>query len=102
MSLGLVVSCDVSDRYGTCGQYLPTGSGTEAEAYETARRAGWDAGRGVDRCPGHAPRRAGPPCGNNPRARLTPSDQQAVADFKAYLQRRAGRDCTPTEETPKP
>lgn len=33
----------------------------------------------------------GPRCGNNPNVRLTPGDQEAVADFKAYLQRRAAK-----------
>lgn len=31
----------------------------------------------------------GPRCGNNPNVRLTPGDQQAVDEFKAYLARRA-------------
>jgi hypothetical protein len=30
----------------------------------------------------------GPRCGNNPNARLSPGDQQAVDEFKAYLARR--------------
>jgi hypothetical protein len=30
----------------------------------------------------------GPRCGNNPNVRLTPGDQQAVEEFKAYLKRR--------------
>ncbi|MBT2429419.1 DUF4031 domain-containing protein [Streptomyces sp. ISL-112] len=31
----------------------------------------------------------GPRCGNNPNVRLTPGDQQAVDEFKAYLKQRA-------------
>jgi len=31
----------------------------------------------------------GPRCGNNPNVRLTPGDQKAVDEFKAYLARRA-------------
>ncbi|QDN57362.1 hypothetical protein [Streptomyces sp. S1D4-20] len=30
----------------------------------------------------------GPRCGNNPNVRLSPGDQQAVDEFKAYLARR--------------
>lgn len=30
----------------------------------------------------------GPHCGNNPNFRLSPDDQQAVDEFKAYLARR--------------
>lgn len=30
-----------------------------------------------------------PRCGNDPRAQLTPGDAQAIADFRAYLTRRA-------------
>lgn len=30
----------------------------------------------------------GPHCGNNPNVRLSPSDQKAVDEFKAYLQQR--------------
>ncbi|MFS0698325.1 hypothetical protein, partial [Streptomyces nitrosporeus] len=90
VSLSIVVRCDVSGPYGTCGRYLPTGAADEAEAYAAARRAGWDAGRGADRCPGHAARRtgrsSGPPCGNNPRTQLTPGDRQAVTEFMTYLQ----------------
>ncbi|WP_228989443.1 hypothetical protein [Streptomyces sp. DH8] len=54
MSLGLVVRCDLSSPYGTCGAYLPTGTTDEAEAYATAVRAGWSTG--PDRCPGHTVR----------------------------------------------
>lgn len=92
MSLSIVVSCERSVPYGTCAARLPTGATTEAEAYAVAARAGWDAGRGTDLCPAHSPRRSrgsGPRCGNNPNTQLSPSDQQAVADFKAYLKRRA-------------
>lgn len=31
----------------------------------------------------------GPRCGNNPNARLTEGDRKAVAEFRAYLERRA-------------
>ncbi|MFD5041986.1 hypothetical protein ACFWNI_33590 [Streptomyces sp. NPDC058377] len=93
MSLGIVVSCDRPFPYGICAARLSTGARTEAEAYEVAARAGWAAGgAGTDLCPAHAARRtpsAGPRCGNNPNARLSPGDAQAVADFKAYLKRRA-------------
>ncbi|MFF4364359.1 hypothetical protein [Streptomyces sp. NPDC001604] len=30
----------------------------------------------------------GPPCGNNPNFKLSPGDQQAVDEFRAYLKRR--------------
>jgi hypothetical protein len=30
----------------------------------------------------------GPRCGNNPNFRLSPGDQQAVDEFRAYLKRR--------------
>ncbi|MEU8704178.1 hypothetical protein [Streptomyces sp. NPDC048565] len=93
MSLGIVVSCDRSVPYGICAALLHTGARTEAEAYAVAARAGWAAGgAGADLCPAHAPRRprrGGPRCGNNPGVQLSPGDAQAVADFRAYLKRRA-------------
>ncbi|MFS0698313.1 hypothetical protein, partial [Streptomyces nitrosporeus] len=96
VSLSIVVRCDVSGPYGTCGRYLPTGAADEAEAYEVARRAGWDAGRGADRCPGHAARRTGRssglPCGNNRRAHLGDGDRRAVAEFMTYLQNRKSEE----------
>jgi hypothetical protein len=49
----MVVSCDDSGPYGTCAARLHTGASTEAEAYEAAARAGWDAGGGFDLCPPH-------------------------------------------------
>lgn len=63
MSLGIVVYCESSHRYGTCAALLYTGARTEAEAYEAAARAGWDVGRGRDYCPGHShrPRPTHPP-----------------------------------------
>lgn len=100
MSIGIVVGCDRSMQYGTCAAVFHTGATTEAEAYEVARRAGWEIGA-PDYCPAHAPRRAGrggPRCGNSPRTGLAPGDQQAVADFKSYLLRRAvGEQPTTTE-----
>ncbi|MFD7109117.1 DUF4031 domain-containing protein [Streptomyces microflavus] len=36
----------------------------------------------------------GPRCGNNPNVRLTPGDQQAVDEFKAYLKQRAAERAT--------
>ncbi|MFE7752160.1 hypothetical protein [Streptomyces sp. NPDC057428] len=98
MSMGIVVTCDRSVPYGICAARLYTGARTEAEAYEVAARAGWStAGAGSDRCPAHTlprPRRSGPPCGNNPRARATSADWQVVTDFLTYLKNR--------KETPTP
>ncbi|MFE9372284.1 hypothetical protein ACFYM2_21290 [Streptomyces sp. NPDC006711] len=37
----------------------------------------------------------GPRCGNNPNFRLSPGDQQAVDEFKAYLRQRAQDHPTP-------
>lgn len=37
----------------------------------------------------------GPRCGNNPTGRLSPGDQQAVDEFKAYLKQRAGERFAP-------
>ncbi|MFE4691724.1 hypothetical protein ACFRH6_16895 [Streptomyces sp. NPDC056749] len=53
LSVSVVVSCDLSGPYGTCARQLHSGAATEAEAYEAAVRAGWDAGGGIDLCPGH-------------------------------------------------
>ncbi|MFC8859304.1 hypothetical protein [[Kitasatospora] papulosa] len=53
MSLTIVISCEQPLPYGTCAARHSTGATTEAEAYAAATRAGWDAGRGSDRCPGH-------------------------------------------------
>ncbi|MFJ8883632.1 hypothetical protein ACIRJR_09480 [Streptomyces sp. NPDC102402] len=92
MSLSIVISCEQPFPYGTCAARFHTSATTEAEAYAAAERAGWNAGRGTDRCPGHAPRprrRSGPPGGNNPQTPLAPGDQEAVAEFKDYFKRRA-------------
>jgi hypothetical protein len=37
-----------------------------------------------------------PRCGNDPRAQLTDGDRQAIADFRAYLTRRAQEKTVPT------
>ncbi|MFC8155844.1 hypothetical protein ACFUO0_17585 [Streptomyces cinereoruber] len=47
------------------------------------------------------PRRAtssGPRCGNNPRAQLSDADRQAVAEFRAYLDARAEKRRTITDQ----
>ncbi|MBK5994423.1 hypothetical protein JHN53_22800 [Streptomyces sp. MBT58] len=54
MSLALVVHCDLSDRYGSCAAYLPTGTTDEAKAYATAQQIGWSVA--PDRCPAHSHR----------------------------------------------
>ncbi|MFJ8863640.1 hypothetical protein ACIRD8_35135 [Streptomyces sp. NPDC102451] len=104
MSLGIVVSCDRPVPYGICAALLHTGARTEAEAYEVAARAGWAAGgAGTDLCPAHAPRRprgGGPRCGNNPNFELSPGDQAAVAEFNAYLKRRAAGALAAAPHTP--
>ena len=40
-----------------------------------------------------------PRCGNDPRAQLTDGDRQALADFRAFLTRRA-QEKTMTDQTP--
>ncbi|MFJ6438513.1 hypothetical protein [Streptomyces sp. NPDC091416] len=91
MSASVVILCERSGRYGTCAAQHHAGTADEDQARKSAEAAGWST-RGPDLCPAHAPRRrGGPPCGNNPNTRLTPGDQAAVAEFLAYLKRRAER-----------
>ncbi|MFE0243284.1 hypothetical protein ACFWZ0_02535 [[Kitasatospora] papulosa] len=61
MSLSIVVNCDRSGPYGTCAARFYSGTASEAEAYEEAARDGWDAGGGIDLCPGHRPTPPAPP-----------------------------------------
>ncbi|KIF66238.1 hypothetical protein HY68_36625 [Streptomyces sp. AcH 505] len=57
MSLALVVRCDRSGPHGMCGQFLPTGTADETQAYALAEQQGWDVGGdSADFCPGHAHR----------------------------------------------
>ncbi|MFJ3705053.1 MULTISPECIES: hypothetical protein [unclassified Streptomyces] len=103
MSLFMVVSCDRPVPYGTCAARLHTGVSTEAEAHQVAERAGWQVGGTTYLCPGCAPRRTpsrGPRCGNNPNTVLSLGDQEAVADFKAYLRRRANGGPARPGDTP--
>jgi hypothetical protein len=43
-----------------------------------------------------------PRCGNDPRAQLTDADRQAIADFRAYLTRRAQEKTMAEQPAPKP
>ncbi|MFD3802611.1 hypothetical protein ACFWTC_03060 [Streptomyces sp. NPDC058619] len=55
---------------------------------------GWSCTAAADLCAscktrdGAEAAEVGPRCGNNPNIRLSPDDQQAVDEFKAYLKRR--------------
>lgn len=97
MSARIVILCDQSGRYGTCTAQHHAGTADEAEARASAGAAGWGVGgAGADLCPAHAPRRrgGGPPCGNNPNTRIGPEDLAVVAEFRAYLARRAAERTT--------